>query len=107
MATPLPIVEVLSIEGCPHHEQCIALVRRALATEGIAAPIRLIRVATEEEAWRIHFYGSPSVRIDGRDVVPVPEGTTPSVSCRVYRGSDGRLAPIPPYEALVAALRRS
>ena len=105
--TPTPLsIEVLYFRGCPNHRRALALLRRALADEGMAAPIRLIRVETEAQARRVGFYGSPSIRIDGVDVAPVPADAEPGLSCRVYHLPDGRLAPVPAYETLVAALRR-
>jgi hypothetical protein len=106
MTSTTPTIEVLYFQGCPHHRRAVALLRRALADEGIAAPIRLIRVETEAQARRVGFHGSPSIRIDGEDVAPVPEGVEPGLLCRVYRLPDGRLAPVPAYETLAAALRR-
>lgn len=102
-----PTLEVLYFEGCPNHERAVALVRRALADEHIALPIRMIRVDTEEEARHYGFYGSPSIRVNGEDVAPVTKGATPGLACRVYQMANGRLAPVPAYEAVVSALRRN
>jgi len=106
MSTSEPRVEVLYFDGCPNYRQAITLLQRALDAEGIAVAMRLIRVETERDAVRLDFYGSPTIRIDGRDVAPVPVSATPSLACRVYPTRDGRLAPVPAYEALVAALRQ-
>jgi hypothetical protein len=100
------MIEVLYFDHCPNHERAVALVRQALAAEQIAAPIQMIRVATLAEARRFGFYGSPTIRINGTDIAPVPSGTVPGLACRVYPAPDGRMAPVPDYEALVAALRR-
>lgn len=101
-----PTIEVLYFEGCPNHERAVALVRQALAVEQIAAPIQLIRIATDAEARQYDFYGSPTIRINGEDIAPVPAGALPGLACRVYPTPDGHVAPVPAYEALVAALRR-
>jgi hypothetical protein len=97
---------VLYIDGCPNYELAVALVKMALAAERISAPIRLTRVDTDVAARRHDFYGSPTIRVNGEDVAPVPARATPRLACRVYRRLDGRLAPVPEYEALIAALRR-
>jgi hypothetical protein len=102
-----PTVEVLYFEGCPNHEHAVALVKQALAAEQIAAPIQLIRVETDAEAQRYGFYGSPSIRINGADVAPLPAGATPGLACRVYRLPDGHLAPVPAYEAILNALHQT
>ncbi len=102
-----PRIEVLYFDGCPNHERAVALVRQALAAERITAPIQMIRVETDAEAHRYGFYGSPSIRVNGEDIAPLPAGATPGLACRVYRLPDGNMAPVPAYETLVAALRRS
>jgi hypothetical protein len=102
-----PTIEVLYFEGCPSYERAVALVRQALAAERVAAPIRMMRVETDAEARRCGFYGSPTIRVNGEDIAPVPAGATPHLACRVYRMPDGCLAPVPSFEALVAALRRT
>ncbi|HZC79397.1 MAG TPA: hypothetical protein VE258_16705 [Ktedonobacterales bacterium] len=101
-----PTIEVLYFEGCPNHERAVALLRKALAAEQITTPIRLIRVETAAAARRHGFYGSPSIRINGKDIAPLPAGATPGLACRVYQLPDGHLAPVPAYEVVVAALRQ-
>jgi len=61
-------IEVLYSPGCPHHLAAIEFIHEILAETGIAAQIELIRVETEEEARRLEFIGSPTVRVDGLDV---------------------------------------
>jgi hypothetical protein len=100
-------IEVLYFDGCPGYEDAVALVQTALAAERITAPIHMVRVETDAEARRHGFYGSPTIRVNGADIAPLPDGATPSLACRVYRRPDGQLASAPAYETLVAALRRT
>lgn len=102
-----PTIEVLYFDGCPSFEHAVALVRKALAAERIAAPIQLIRIDTDAEAQRHGFCGSPTIRVNGEDIAPPGSGASPTLACRVYRMPDGQMAPIPAYETLVAALRRT
>jgi hypothetical protein len=99
-------IEVLYFDGCPSYEHAVVLLRKALAAEQITAPIQLIRVETDAEACQYGFYGSPTIRINGKDIAPLPAQATPHLACRVYSRPDGQLAPVPAYETLVAALRR-
>jgi hypothetical protein len=99
-------MELLYFAGCPSYQRAQELLVEALAAEGIEAPIHLVAVETEAEAHRVSFYGSPTIRINGRDIAPVPEGGAPSLACRLYYLPDGRLTPVPTYETLVAALRQ-
>lgn len=101
-----PAIEVLYVDGCPNHERAVALVRQALVAEQIAAPIQEIRIATDAEARRYGFYGSPAIRINGEDIAPMPAGAIPGLACRVYPTPDRHVAPVPAYEALIVALRR-
>ncbi len=103
-----PTIEVLYVTGCPHVEAAVALVRDVLRAKGLeATPIDRILVETKAEAERLDFHGSPTVRINGRDVASPPSGAAPSLACRLYRSPEGRLTPYPPLDALVAALELS
>jgi hypothetical protein len=61
-------IEILFAEGCPNVERARVLVSEVLREEGIDDPIEEIRVDTDEEARRLRFPGTPTVRIDGLDV---------------------------------------
>jgi len=66
--------------------------------------IEVREVDTEQSAEREEFVGSPTVRVDGRDVQPV-EGEPTGLACRVYRRRDGRTSPLPDPADLRDALR--
>ena len=68
-STP-PLIEVLTIAGCPSATAAIAVVRRSLADAGIAAPVVVHEIATCEETVAQRFLSSPTVRVDGVDVEP-------------------------------------
>jgi hypothetical protein len=61
-------------------------------------------VASDDEAVRERFPGSPTIRVDGADVAD-PGDTPPALNCRIYRRRDGRISPTPDPEDLRAALR--
>lgn len=63
-------IEVLYSPDCPDYVMALELIHEILAESDIAARIELVRVATEEEARRLEFIGSPTVRVDGVDVEP-------------------------------------
>jgi len=58
-------IEVLYSPECPHYVAALQLVHEILAETGITAQVELMRVETEEEARRLEFIGSPTVRVDG------------------------------------------
>lgn len=103
----MPKVEFFYFADCPSHERALALLRDVMAEEKIASAIEILEIKTEEEARRYRFYGSPTIRIDGTDIAPLPEGIDePSLTCRAYRRADGRISPLPPRELIVAAFHR-
>src|SRR5712691_1946396 len=63
-----PLVEILYFDGCPNHEPALALVQRVSDELGVKPEIRLVNVPDPETAQRVRFLGSPTIRVDGRDV---------------------------------------
>lgn len=77
----------------------------ALGLEGVE--IRMSEVAGDEEARAMRFPGSPTILIDGRDVV-TPNADEPiGLTCRVYRRRDGTLSPTPDPADVRQALREA
>jgi hypothetical protein len=97
-------ITFLYFEGCPSHEPALARLREVMVEEGVDAPIEMIRVETEEEAERFQFFGSPTIRVNGRDIVP-PTEQRPALSCRVYELAEGRISPLPSKEMIRRGLR--
>jgi hypothetical protein len=101
-----PDVEILWWEGCPSTEKALAEVREALEALGLAgAEVRTREIKTEEEARRSRFLGSPTILVDGVDVVPGAHDDPVGLACRVYRRRDGRISPTPDPEDVRDALR--
>ncbi|MDQ3587018.1 MAG: DUF2703 domain-containing protein [Actinomycetota bacterium] len=93
-------------EGCPSHPQALAQLREVLGEEGLdSRRVDVREVPSDETAEREGFVGSPTIRIDGRDIAPT-EGEPVGLTCRVYRARDGGVSPIPDREDLRDALRR-
>ena len=102
-----PRVKILYFDGCPNHEPARALVERVAAELGLHAKIELIEVADADSASRLRFLGSPSVRVEGRDVEPGADERSEFVlSCRVYRSERG-LVGQPEADWLRSALREA
>ena len=94
-------VELFWWEGCPSYPEARELLEDVLAGR---AEIELREVRTDEDAAALGFPGSPTIRIDGRDVDPAGAGAPPSLSCRIYHLPDGRISPVPSREQLEEAL---
>ncbi|MEU7377999.1 hypothetical protein [Streptomyces albidoflavus] len=78
-------IEVLVVPDCPHQQLAEERLRQALDDAGLDTTGFTTRVVADHaEAERSAFTGSPTILIDGRDPFAVP-GTTPSLSCRIYR----------------------
>jgi hypothetical protein len=90
--------------GCPSHPEALELLQAVLAERGLDAPVELHEVFTHEQARELAFPGSPTIRVDGRDVDPDGAEAPPSLTCRVYRLPDGRPSPVPSREQLEEAL---
>jgi hypothetical protein len=98
-------VELLFWSGCPSHPEARALLAAVIDELGVAADVVEHEVTTQEEAERIAFPGSPTIRVDGRDVDPAGAEGRAMLACRIYHLPDGRPSPVPSRESLEAALR--
>jgi hypothetical protein len=87
-----PRVGILYFEGCPNYESARALVERVAAELRVEPWVELVLVPDAEAATKLRFLGSPTIRVEGRDVEPGAEGRRDFVlSCRVYRSERGLL----------------
>ena len=97
-------VELLYDQSCPNVEATRAALLRAFAKFG--RPPRWTeweRSAPDSPAYA-RTYGSPTILVDGRDIVQdKPSGE----SCRVYAGASGMLGGVPPLDKIVEALNHS
>ena len=101
---PEPLVELLWWAGCPSTEQALELLREEMAAQGLDPGAVVMReVATDEDAERERFVGSPTIRIAGVEVAPAEVEAT-GLTCRVYRRRDGRISPTPDPEEVRQAL---
>jgi hypothetical protein len=97
-------VELLYFDGCPSYERLLPRLARLLDHAGIDAEPELRQVESPEAAERERFLGSPTVRVDGRDVEPGAEQRRDfGLKCRLYRSPAG-LSGEPPDEWIMAAL---
>jgi hypothetical protein len=125
-----PELELLWWEGCPSTQRALSELRDALTVLRLdGAEIRLREIRTDDEAVQARFIGSPTVLIDGDDVVQPDVRTDPAaaaapaedptassavpaddgfgLNCRVYRRRDGRISPTPDPQDLREALTRA
>ncbi|MHA4815442.1 organomercurial lyase [Streptomyces aculeolatus] len=94
-------ITVLTVPGCPNAQLAMERVNAALA--GRSAEVELIEVQGEGQATERGMNGSPTILLDGVDVL-APSGAVPSMSCRLYRDADGAVDGAPSMAALREAL---
>jgi len=100
------VVEMLHTKDCPNAAEFLARLRALVADAGVSEPVQVRRIDDAEQAQRERFLGSPTVRVNGRDVDPgAGRREDYGLSCRLYAGTDG-LRGTPPDEWVLTALRR-
>jgi hypothetical protein len=88
-------VELFWWDGCPSWDRALAVLREEMSSLGLDPDsIDVHEVRTDADARREEFVGSPTIRVDGRDVQP-PGEEPAGLTCRVYRLRDGRVSPLP------------
>lgn len=98
-------VEIIYFARCPSFEMLLPRVRQLVAQHGgDPNTITLSAVETPEAAEAFRFLGSPSVRVEGRDIDPTAgQRGDFGLTCRLYRSEEGQ-APTPPDAWIRAAL---
>ncbi len=99
-------VEVLFVADCPSHPAAVNLVKQVLAAEGVEAEIHEVLVRDEGMANELGFSGSPTIRINGRDVAGESQDARSfALSCRLYPGS--KQVGLPPAETVHRAVLKA
>ena len=98
-------VELLWFSDCPNHPAARMMLEQVIAELAPGTPIREVDATDPVVAARLRFPGSPTIRVDGRDVDPSyvdPGDYTPR--CRLFRTSAG-LRGLPERKWIESALR--
>jgi hypothetical protein len=79
-------IELFYFGGCPSYRKAADNVREALRLEGIAEDVVLAPVENEADAQAKRLIGSPTVRINGRDIEGADaDGRGYGLGCRIYQ----------------------
>ena len=103
----LPTVELLWFDGCPNHGAARALLAEVIAEVAPGTPVVEINASDPAVAQTHRFPGSPTIRVDGRDIDPDfrdPGDYTPR--CRLFRTTEG-MRGVPPRAWIEEAMRRT
>lgn len=63
-------IQVLVSPGCGHGARALELVVDLVRQSAPGAEVEMISIATQEEATRWSFPGSPTIRVNGLDIDP-------------------------------------
>lgn len=97
-------IEFLYFDGCPSHETAFRYLNEVLKEERIEAEVQRIKVENNEEAKKLRFLGSPSVRINGKDIDKNAQKLRDyGMRCRVYLTEKGILG-YPPKKMIRKAI---
>jgi hypothetical protein len=104
-AAQRPLVELLTTPNCPHRDAAITLAVRVREQPGSAAEVRVIDIPDQPAAEQARFLGSPTIRVDGRDIEPGAEDQQEyGHACRLYQ-HEHSLRGLPEEDWLRQALR--
>jgi hypothetical protein len=97
-------IELLYFDGCPNHDALVAHLHELLGGRDLSADIVLRHIADDDAAQSERFLGSPTVRVDGRDVEPGADRRDDyGMKCRLY-ATPGGLAGLPLDQWVLDAL---
>lgn len=103
MTAPV-VIEILYFDGCPNHDRLLAQLSRLLQHHRITAEIVPHNILDADSARRERFLGSPSIRVNGRDIEPGADHRRDyGLKCRIYHTPTG-LAGLPPDEWILDAI---
>ena len=98
-------IELLHIPDCPNYEVAARLLKEILHEHGLPQKIADVPVTDFAQAEALTFPGSPTIRIDGKDVdTTFPEQGYRGLSCRTYI-VDGKRQGVPSHAMISLAIR--
>lgn len=77
-------LEFQYFEGCPNHLKMQKSLSEAI--KGLEEKVELLKILVEDEvaAMQVKFRGSPTLLIDGEDLLEMPAPENPTLACRYY-----------------------
>jgi len=100
-------IEILYFAGCPNHRPALTRLSDILRQEAVSAELVEVEVKDAAAAQEVEFLGSPSIRINGRDVELAARSSQAfGFCCRTYF-DEGHRAGIPPAAWIRAAVQEA
>lgn len=100
-----PVVEILYTDECPFWKEVVKLIEEVNREFRTEATIKKVRIENEQDAKKLKFPGSPTVRINGVDIDPEAKESEGFIGCRIYR-YENRVYEFPPKEMIKNAFQR-
>ena len=97
------IIEILYILDCPGLQPTLDAISRIIREHKVAATLTAVEIADHNA---IGFRGSPTVRIDGKDIEDAPESSDCGLTCRTYLQA-GKLSNCPSEDMIRIAILRT
>lgn len=97
-------IDFLYFDGCPSYKVALRNLEEVIEELGVKAEIERINIEDNEMANEHKFFGSPTIRINGKDVDPSAEETTTyRRGCRIYITEEG-IKGVPTKEMIKKAI---
>lgn len=100
-------IELLHTDICQGYQQAAVELGQALVEMGMEPRYETVLIRDAHDASQYNFRGSPTIRIDGKDIEPegASSETLGVAVCRMYVFG-GKTYDYPPKELILAALRK-
>jgi len=98
------VVEILYTDECPFWMETLKLIEEVVNDLKTEVAIWKVKVSSEEDAKRLRFPGSPTVRINGVDIDPSAKEAEGYIGCRIYMYKGG-IYEFPSKEMIKSALQ--
>ncbi len=82
-------IELFYFDGCLAYQTALKYLREVIVEKQLDAGVEMIKIEDDEQALRTRFLGSPTIRINGRDIESSAEEIKDfSMRCRLYLEDD-------------------
>ncbi len=82
-------IELLYFDGCLAYQTALKYLKEVIAEKQLGAGVGMVKIESDEMALRTRFLGSPTVRLNGRDIEPGAGGIKDfSMRCRLSLEDD-------------------
>lgn len=84
-------IQFLYFEGCPSYKNGLENLKQALKELNLPEDFEMINVDSDEKTKEYQFIGSPTIRINGKDIDPRAREAkiTGYRACRIYQTEEG------------------